>query len=154
MVNISQAITQSSVKRACSKALKDVQESKGLTGGDLADILGCGPTTIVNRLNRDDPGHPLTIYELVRGIRQFGPEFGNAILTPLTNYILTKAGGADVCPNEIKLTTSKALTLLLELLDDNELSDEDAILLAPVLVKLISKYQAIVARAFAASGRA
>lgn len=72
----------------------------------------------------------------------------------LTGHILTKAGREDVCPKEIKLTTSKALTQLLELLEDGDLSDEDAILLAPVLIRLISKYQAIVAKAYVATGRA
>lgn len=152
MVTNSEKITQNSVKRVCAEALNEVVRSKRLTHGDLADLLGCGPTTITNRLKQGDHKHPLTIYELARGIKEFGPEFGNSVLVPLTGHMLTKAVQGDVCLNELKITTSKALTLLLELLEDNDLSDEDAVLLAPVLVKLICKYQAIVAKAFAAKG--
>jgi len=152
MVTNSEKITQNSVKRVCADALNDVVRNRRLTHGDLADLIGCGPTTITNRLKREDRRHPLTIFELARGIKEFGPEFGNSILVPLTGHMLTKAAHEDVCLNELKITTSKALTLLLELLEDNDLSDEDAMSLSPVLVKLISKYQSIVARAFAVKG--
>lgn len=150
----SQPITQKAVKRATSKALANVMHSHGLSRRDLSDMLGCAPNTIINRLDADDSGSPLTIYELARGIREFGPEFGNAVLGDLTGHILTKANAEDICPSEIRLTTSRALTQLLELLEDNDLCDRDAVALAPVLLKLISKYQAIVAKAYAASGRA
>lgn len=149
----SRSITKSSVKRETANALADVQRSMELSKNDLADLLGCSYGTIVNRLDGDSPDCQMTIYELVRGIRELGPTFGNAVLLPQTGYLLTKSGGDEVCPSEVKLTTSKALTQLLELLDDNDLSDADAQALAPILVKLIGKYQAIVAKAFAASGR-
>lgn len=153
MLKKSRPITQMAVKQATSKALSDAMHSRGLSRRDLADMLGCAPNTIINRLDHEDSASPLTIYELARGIREFGPEFGNAVLSSLTGHILTKAGAEEICPSEIRLTTSRALTQLLELLEDNDLCDRDAVALAPVLLKLISKYQAIVAKAYAASGR-
>jgi len=153
-MTISQGITQSRVKQVTAKALADVKFGRRLSNGDIGDVLGVAPNTVINRMDADSTSHQMTVYELARGIREFGPEFGNAVLPPLVGYILTKAGAESVCPSEIKITTSRALTLLLELLEDNDLSDEDAILLAPVLVKLIAKYQAIVAKAYAATGRA
>jgi hypothetical protein len=145
-------ITQSSVKRICAKALNDVIHDRRISRDDAGDALGCSGRTIANRLDAETSDCQMTVYELARGIKEFGPAFGNAILTKLTGYILAKAGAEELCPSEIKITTSKALTLLLEVLEDNDLSDEDAILLAPVLIKLVVKYQAIVAKAYAATG--
>lgn len=93
----SRSITQMSVKRATSQALSNVQHNRGLSRRDLADMLGCAPNTIINRLDPDDSASPLTIYELARGIREFGLGFGNDILVPLTGFKLIPTEPGEPC---------------------------------------------------------
>lgn len=125
MVTNSHAITQSSVKRATSKALANVMHSRELSRRDLADMLGCAPNTIINRLDADDSGHPPTIYELARGIQEFGLGFGNDVLLPLTGYKLIPTDPGEPCHDRTLTRIMEAAHEIAKAREDGEYSPEE-----------------------------
>lgn len=93
----SKNITQSRVKQVTAKALADVKFSRRLSNGDIGDVLGVAPNTIINRMDADSTSHQMTVYELARAIREFGPAFGNAVLIELTGHKLVPVEAPDAC---------------------------------------------------------
>jgi len=96
-VTNSKNITQSRVKQVTAKALADVKFSRRLSNGDIGDVLGVAPNTIINRMDADSTSHQMTVYELARAIREFGPAFGNAVLIELTGHKLVPVEAPDAC---------------------------------------------------------
>lgn len=97
MLTKARSITQSVAKRVCAKALGDVLHGRGISRDDAGDVLGCSGRTIANRLDADSSDCQMTVYELARGIREFGPAFGNAILIELTGHKLVPVEASDAC---------------------------------------------------------
>ena len=108
MLTKSESITQSLTKRVCAKALNDVIHTKGLSRDDAGDVLGCSGGTIKNRLDADSSDCQMTVYELARGIRAFGPAFGNAILIALTGHKLAPVEAPAACHDRTLTKITKA----------------------------------------------
>lgn len=88
MLAKSAQITQSRVKKASADALDAAIKAADISKAEAADLIDTSLSSIANRLDRDDPSKPLTLYEFLRGIREFGPDFGNAVITQFTGFCL------------------------------------------------------------------
>lgn len=108
MLTKSESITQSSAKRVCANALNAEIQKRRLSRDDAGDILGCSGGTIKNRLDAFSSDCQMTVYELARGIKEFGPAFGNAILIELTGYKLVPVEVSNACHDRTLTKITKA----------------------------------------------
>lgn len=86
-------ITQNDAKRAFAAAVLQEKDARNLKNPDVGDVLGCGEGTVRNRLDTDRTDHQPLAFELARGIKTWGPDFGTHYLMPLTGCRVVSASG-------------------------------------------------------------
>lgn len=137
MLKNSPPLTQRLAKRIVADALSQQLTAESLNNAEGGDVLGCGEGTIRNRLDRDDDGKQMTVYELARGIRAWGAKFGTAILSKLAGVRCEVIDG-DQAPDPIVFAGDMASLIgeLLKAAADRIFSYVEAKALLPFVEKL------------------
>jgi len=100
-MTIQRTLTQSRTKLVTADALSDAKKRRGWSNGDAGDALGCGEGTIRNRLDQDDPGHQMTVYELLRSVLADGTHIANAIFDEIDHHL--RPHGCASAPDAIEV---------------------------------------------------
>lgn len=136
-------ITQSRAKRAFAEAVLHEKGARELSNHDVGDVLGCGEGTVRNRLDTDSAENQPLAYELSRGIREWGADFGNRFITPLTGYILVPARcDSEADPVRIAAEMGDCLARILTADADKIIRHAEAKLLLPIVEAVVGKLNA------------
>ncbi len=130
-------LTQRLAKRVVAEALSRRLDGNNLNNAEGGDILGCGEGTIRNRLDRDDDGKQMTVYELARGIRAWGAAFGTDILDRLAG-VRCEANGTDHAPDPIAFASESACVIaeVLKAAADRKFEFDEAKALLPFVDRM------------------
>ena len=119
-------ISQSLVKRRTAAALANAKDRHGWSDNDAAEALGVCRSTILNRLDSDDPGKQMTIHELLRSIEHDGNLMVNEILALVDYEAAPKEPKPDVsCDRTKESRVLQAALALSVALADGEISDTE-----------------------------
>jgi hypothetical protein len=127
-----QLITKTLVKRRGAKAIGEAQDRRCWSNEETGSALGCCGNTIRNRLDTDDPGKQITVFELLRSVQSDGPHIANELLALVDHEAVAKSAAIDATCDRTKesrvLKAALALSVALAdgLIEDEEIRDNRA----------------------------
>lgn len=124
-------LTKSAAKRAEAAAISEFKHRHAMSNADVGDVMGASDGTVRNRMDADDADKGLTVYELARLINdpRFGPEFGSAVLSALTGYVVSAPDAAPVPWGRIARKLSGLVHAIDKAREDDVIdASEDAVL--------------------------
>lgn len=125
-MNKTRFLSQTLVKRTAAAAISNAQARNNWSKSEVADALGCCPTTIRNRLDGDDPGKQVTIHELLRSVQSDGPHIANEIFQLVDHKVLPLDGKeADQCDRKKASSITRANLAVSIMLEDDRITDEE-----------------------------
>lgn len=115
-------------KRVCAEALRELKAREALhSNAELGDALGAADSTVRRRLEQDDEHNQLTVHELARAVRAYGPRVASDTLGRLAGVeVGPGVSRADGCGLRTAAANSEGTAAIVRAASDRIYSKAEA----------------------------